>query len=898
MSNASEQSAVTPRTGKPFTFTRKRTNADDAEFFPGTGSTLHFANRDVDTFTARGIPAGLLQSGDEVVIAYKGTTVFRGDVKTITDRHGRGDDRIQDVTVAGPWDKLQRLVFRQTWNRAVKGGSPVTFSTSRVILGQQPTGAAQTMNAQVAEIVNYAATKCGITLGANAAPALYLPFDEARDITCADAIRRELRFFPKLIVRFDYSSGTPELVVAAPSGSDAAYVATVPKTERVYQYDAHPVSCVDIAVDAFDVVVGGKSASYHQIYPAGGNPDSLDCLHITIPLEPGSASTTNESFKSETEDIPSNLNSVDWWKQKHPRLANVAASTISITDAARSDSGENTVYPRIAKATKGEIEEAGLHCRVTRFTCKCHIVTTDYDEEDIELSMDFLTTDARTRTYTWQTGSESVDGETLPDGLAQALYEQRAGALASEQMTVRLGNSLPVIGDMADGLILQSYDIDLADLTARLVFGRPEHLSAEDMRSLLNGFRQRGYASTSRIRKEEADEDADEADAPGGIPPIASSEWAPGVKAKTTIKKAGANAGGVGAIKLDAASVPQGKTMEVKTLTLKGAGENGADKTLKVLSTENIEINPAGGGSGGGGGGGSATPLSDAAPEPPVLDHVGTTQNSASSGNSGSAARADHVHKLPATVVDTVNVQTITGRKTFKTSVTDFVDGNDNIRVRISNFGSGEIELLGSTPHVDFHYGDASGGASFAQDYNVRIINNADGQVTFLAPDGTTLSVRRSTQLADNASTTSTEFATMGWGNDKFLRKTGIAAGGNITITDGTGDNAGKKVISATVPAHPATTTIDVITDISFVSENGQIKAKLKKTKLTVHGAVEVSGTTNADLPLYAQTVAVRGAYSTGTHKLTLDRLTGVRVGSSNATTAQEVTTATPHTEG
>ena len=269
------------------------------------------------------------------------------------------------------------------------------------------------------------------------------------------------------------------------------------------------------------------------------------------------------------------------------KTAKMAASAIRITDAARSDSGENTVYPRIAKATKGEIEEAGLHCRVTRFTCKCHIVTTDYDEEDIELSMDFLTTDARTRTYTWQTGSESVDGETLPDGLAQALYEQRAGALASEQMTVRLGNSLPVIGDMADGLILQSYDIDLADLTARLVFGRPEHLSAEDMRSLLNGFRQRGYASTSRIRKDEADEDADEADAPGGIPPINSSEWAPGTTAKTTIKKAGANAGGVGAIKLAAASVPQGKTVEVKTLTI-GSGTGAT--TVKVLATEDVQI--------------------------------------------------------------------------------------------------------------------------------------------------------------------------------------------------------------------------------------------------------------------------------------------------------------------
>ena len=603
MANASEQNAVTPRTGKPFTFTRKRTNAADAEFYPGTGSTLHFANRDTDTFTARGLPAGLLQSGDEVVISYNGTTVFKGDVKAITDRHGRGDERIQDVTVAGPWDKLQRLVFRQTWNRAVKGGSPVTFSTSRVILGQQPTGAAQTMNAQVAEIVNYAASKLenSITLGANAAPLLYLPFDEARDITCADAIRRELRFFPKLIVRFDYSSGTPALVVAAPSGSDAGHVATVPKTERVYQYDAHPVACVDIAVDAFDVVVGGKSASYHQIYPEDGNPDSLDCLHITIPLAPGSASTTNESFKSITEPVPTNLNDKTWWMAKHPRLANIAATAITISNGARNDANNTTVYPNIAKATKGEIEEAGLHCRVTRFTCNCKIETTDDEEEEIQLSMDFLTTDAtgteeHPRTYTWQTGSESVDGETLPNGLARALYEQRAGALASEQMTVRLGNSLPVIGDMADGLILQSYDIDLADLTARLVFGRPEHLSAEDMRSLLNGFRQRGYASTSRIRKEEADEDADEADAPGGIPPINSSEWQPGVKAKTTIKKAGANAGGVGAIKLDAASVPQGKTVEVKTLTLKGAGSGGADKTLKVLATEDMEIDPSGGG--------------------------------------------------------------------------------------------------------------------------------------------------------------------------------------------------------------------------------------------------------------------------------------------------------------
>ncbi len=917
MSNASEQSAVTPRTGRPFTFTRTRGNSAGVEFFPGAGSTLHFANRDVDTFTARSLPAGLLQSGDEVTVKYNGTTVFKGEVSRIVDRHGGGPldgndnplNRIQDVIVAGPWDQLGRLVFKQTW-----GNQTVNFSSSRVILGQTAAGVAQTMDSQIAEIADYAAQYCGMALAPadNHAPLMCLPLDEARDITCADAIRRELRFFPKLIVRFNYASGTPALQIVDPAHADtASYMASIPMTNREYTYNAHPVKYVDVTVDAVEIAVNGDAASFHQEYPAipsGTSP--LDVLHVTVPLANGGGSTTNESFKIETEPLPgqdgspyTGLDDKNWWKAKHPRLENVAPTAIEISDVRRTDSGETNVYQRILKNAKDEVEAAGKHCRVTRFTCKCKISTTDYEEEEIHLSMDFLTTDATTRTYTVQTGSTATAGEELPAGLAQALYEQRSQRLVSEVATVRLGASFPKLGDKlvetvgnaTETLFLQSFDVDCYDLTARLSFGQPEHLSADDMKSLLNGFRQRGSASTAVLREQKGAAEGNEPDAPGGIPPIASSEWAPGTKVKDFVKKDGGgavkfNATSAGEIDLNTADL-NATTAKFRNLTYTDA--NGNQQTVRILATAAATI-PATTSQGTP----AQIPLSDNAPADPVLDHNGTTQGTADPGTANEAARADHVHKLPATVVDTVNVQTITGRKTFKTSVTDFVDGNGNIRVRISNFGSGEIELLGSNPHVDFHYGDASGGASFAQDYNVRIINNADGQVTFIAPDGTTLSVRRSTQLSDTTSATSTEFATMGWANDKFLRKTGIAPGGNITIADGTGANAGKKVISATVPAHPATTTIDVITGISFVPENGQIKAKLKKTKLTVHGAVEVPGTTNADLPLYAQTVAVDGAYDTGTHKLTLDRLTGVRIGSSNATTAKDVTTATPHTEG
>lgn len=620
---AAENIAIAPRAGKLLTFTRKRGNAT-AEFFPGAGSTLHFANRDTDLFTARGLPAGLLQAGDKVEVYYGATQptrvrVFAGDVKTIVDRHRRGDERVQDVTVAGPWDKLNRLVFRQTW-----GAGNLEFSSSRVILGQTAAGLAQTMAAQLGEIVGFAATPCGIALGANGAPAQYLPLDEARDITCADAIRRELRFFPKLVVRFDYSSATPALQIVDTSGdSAAAYVATIPKTDREYTYDAHPVKYVDVTVDAVEIAVNGDTESFHQIYPeppSGTTPSPLDILHVTVPLARGGGSVTSETFKIESEEIPGALNSVSWWKSKHPRLANVAAGAIRFaSNPTRSPSN----YGYIVKNAREEIEAAGKHCEVSQFTCKVKIETPDDIEDEITLTMDFLTTDARSGTYTVQTGSTATAGEELPAGLAQALYEQRSQSLASERMTVRLGATFPKLGDKlvetvgssSETLYLQSFDVDVADLTARLSFGQPEHLSAEDMKSLLNGFRQRGSASTAVLREREGAAAADQPAAPGGIPPISSSEWSPGTKRKTTIWGEAQSGnriiidtsalgtqvqvvdGNNKTITLEAHALAANESMGVKTLSYTDG--SGQSRTIKVLATDSATIPPPGSGGGG-----------------------------------------------------------------------------------------------------------------------------------------------------------------------------------------------------------------------------------------------------------------------------------------------------------
>ena len=146
MSVVSAQSGITAREDKPFAF-----YTNGSEFFPAAGARLRFASCDTDTLTLPGLPVGLLGKDDVVTVSYKGTQVFRGTVATRVERQGRGTDRVEDVTVEGPWGLMARLVFRQEWKVTGSGGT-VGESCSHLILNQSPLGALQDMTAQVQEI--------------------------------------------------------------------------------------------------------------------------------------------------------------------------------------------------------------------------------------------------------------------------------------------------------------------------------------------------------------------------------------------------------------------------------------------------------------------------------------------------------------------------------------------------------------------------------------------------------------------------------------------------------------------------------------------------------------------------------------------------------------------------
>lgn len=569
---------------------------DGAAFAPPAGAVLRLASMAVDTLTLTGLPVGLVSRGSVVTASYNGVKVFQGTPASRVERWGRGTTHFEDVTFEGPWGNLARYVFRQSWGYvAARGGSAVTMqeSTARVVLNVRPDGTPQDMTEQIREIAEFAAAKCGYAYAAAKIDAggQVLPADEAHDITCAAAIVRTLRFFPKTVARFDYSGASPSLRVFTPSAQDAGWVSGAKVISRAATRKDHPVVGVQITTSPARtrIEVGDEEFDSRQFETqSAGDTESLDCLHLYMPLSGGSGSTEYETLDcvghvKDFWDVTQVKGRAFFWKQYHPRLQDVPLGAITI-DAASvrtvdpvDPATEVTPFRYVTDLTVGDLRHFGQNAVACRFCCKARIVTEDEDEEDVFLTMDFVTTDAVQRTYTQMSGMSSEEGETLPEGLAAAILAQRAGELECEDLVIRLPGALPEIGDAKSGLLLQSMTVDCNELTADCHFGHPNYLSAEEMRDLLTGFRGRAFSS-SAICREDPDPSGDSPEETSGIQPISSTEFSPGTKRKTTVKSRDG-----GSIVLDPSRLG-GETAKMRTVTL--YDKDGRPSSLKVLSTE------------------------------------------------------------------------------------------------------------------------------------------------------------------------------------------------------------------------------------------------------------------------------------------------------------------------
>ena len=587
--------------------------ANDVEFFPGAGTRLKFASRAADVLTVVGVPHGTLEGGDTVTVTYKtptassATTVFSGTVEQVTESELGGSEAYDNAVVSSPWSKLDRLVYQQQWADLATGG---TVWSSNLVLNQDVNGNSIGFKSQLNAILSFAATRCGFTFDVLSG-GQQLPFDEVRDLTCAQAINRVLRWFPKKIVRFDYSSGTPNLVLAEPTA--AAWISDVDKSSVVRTLNAHPVTGVCLETVTTGTTEGAPYRKIeNQIYPAGTDPADVDTLHVSIQLAGSDSSTTYEYLKPHCDD-EIDVAHPGWWKKYHPRLAKVNVQDITVQQWSTRVNPQD--YPNKTDCSVEELQKFGLKARVEKFTAHVSFKENggDDEENDCVLQMSFVTSNAEDgKTYSRAIGSSSTTGESIPPDLARAIYEDRSLALQSLECTARLGASFPAIGETWQGLVLQSFEVDPSELTLVCRFGQPEHLSADDMASIMTGFRNR-VRSTScwerRDGKRGGGDDPEEV-----ISPIETTEFCPGVKSKTTIKAAAEGDAVVGSVtlaatssnanvelksktgtksvKIDTADLGE-RSASLKTLTVEHS--DGTKTEYKVLADQNVTVKEGGG---------------------------------------------------------------------------------------------------------------------------------------------------------------------------------------------------------------------------------------------------------------------------------------------------------------
>jgi hypothetical protein len=160
----------------------------------------------------------------EPTFSYGGTiTLWRGDVRwfkgtvTAIPSYGSSEAEVRRYTVSNAWWKLDRIIYQQPFfSKRLVGDIVVPtggFST-RVVLGKDSWGNKLTADQQIQKISNYALSQGSGMFTTASLPTLpEPPMMEARDITCAEAIRRMVGFAPDCVGWFDYSSIVPVLYI-------------------------------------------------------------------------------------------------------------------------------------------------------------------------------------------------------------------------------------------------------------------------------------------------------------------------------------------------------------------------------------------------------------------------------------------------------------------------------------------------------------------------------------------------------------------------------------------------------------------------------------------------------------------------------------------------------------
>jgi hypothetical protein len=587
--------------------------------------TITLQNQAPDTLTlhlpaaraaaADPIPYGTIVTLDHVVGSTTRRLFYGIRVAAQHTLSGSTDDRT--YTFAGPWWWLEQLVFHQVWQAWDGSALADTYNPHLILNISSPAGEYIPTNTQLTEIINYAAAaprSAPIQVG-TISPSVYLPLDEATDITCAEAIRRTLRLCPDAIVHFDYTTSPPTLHIQR--DTELAQV-TLDTTELdtlgVAKRDDLELNAVVIRYEIENTIDGNTYLqSVFDAYPAGSLSTDLGVFPATVPIA-GLQRTTERCPVTSVAIEPTDP---DWWTARgllDPNLSNLVTVTL---DPATLERETDLPYELTAGSISDWIDfvqapdTITINATINVYADTGHTrLLHTYTQV---LSAQVTATDAPTGDYT---GVTQVDAESVPTGLAQYLYEASGGydgqfAFTASELDPRpfMGRAINLTGGQPDWTTMrapvQSVTLDLASGATQVKFGPARHLAITDIISLLR---------VNRVRRVITNKTARTAGLSGSSATIAHPSATPNRNATVATPsysqltigndQTGAQLTQAGALqikannalRLDASitSLPAGSLATWRTITVcvniaeTGQPPNWVQKTMLVLGTEPV----------------------------------------------------------------------------------------------------------------------------------------------------------------------------------------------------------------------------------------------------------------------------------------------------------------------
>jgi hypothetical protein len=450
--------------------------------------------------------------GTQLSIFKDGVRWFAGTVTKVPRQASRSSESLT-YEVSGPWYWLDQIMFKLVWQfRSQNGGGIITvpLPSTHLILNVL-SGVVVSTGTMITAALAYAIFRGAPMQIGVISPSLVPPLDEVRDITCAEVIRKMLRWHPNCVTWFDYSTmpyptfhcrSDGELVVrplAIPPERDRPIATPFPTV-----YDINPLydwqrPSVCINYERKNTIDGKEYIQMLQdIAPVGATGNEIGALTATVDLM-GQKSTT-VTADLETVAVPdggTDADKLQWLLNHCEEMQDPKIKDLKITDFKRQAISNN--YPN--ELTGGQIADWMPFLSEDDVV----LVTATYNVYDGGqqllgqtklFKIKFKATTAQSGTYS-TSGVEDY-GDPIPVGVAAYLYNQvkdlkYGGSFSLEEEELRvppavgMGNvvSLGVSPFRPEWLtmnaLVQQVSEELDTGRTTITFGPPQHLGVADL---------------------------------------------------------------------------------------------------------------------------------------------------------------------------------------------------------------------------------------------------------------------------------------------------------------------------------------------------------------------------------------------------------------------------------